>query len=365
MPMPHRLTPLALVAVASSAWLVLPMGVSAAEGNASAQEEALIKHGLELREKSDDEDALAEFQRAYRLSGSGRALAQVALAEQAIGRWVDAQTNLTQALEHANDPWIARNEKLLRQALASIQGHTGSLEITGAVPGAEILINNEKVGTVPMAAVLVPAGSVALEVRARGYLPVVRTIVVPARGLARERVVLVAAPAVTTIDVPQSKEPPAATTAPAPSPELSTVPAPTTATTISTSPAPGAGGSEWSNRKKIGAGIAAGGAASLAVGIAFQIIREQRAGAFNSNHCGVTGSLFTGPADCSSRYDGVQSAEKIAIAGFIGAAVLGSVGTFLFLSSGNSPSDGATASASLGLHCVPSGGWGVACAARF
>jgi hypothetical protein len=365
MPMPHRLTPLALVAVAASAWLFVPMTVSAAhaaEGNASAQEEALIKHGIELREKNDDEGALAEFQRAYRLSGSGRALAQVALAEQALGRWVDAQTNLTQALEHANDPWIARNEKLLRQALASIQGHTGLLEITGAVPGAEILINNEKVGTVPMPAALVPAGTVALEVRARGYLPVVRTVIVPARGLARERVVLVAAPAVTTIDVPQSEEPSAATTTPAPPPELSTVPA---ATTISTSPAREAGGPEWSNRKRIGAGIAAGGAASLAAGIAFQIIREQRAGAFNDNHCGVTGSLFTGPADCSSRYDGVQSAEKIAIAGFIGAAVLGGVGTFLFLSGGNGASDGATASASAGLHCVPSGGWGVACAARF
>jgi len=137
------------------------------------------------------------------------------------------------------------------------------------------------------------------------------------------------------------------------------------ATTISTSPAPRADGTEWSKRKRIGAGIAAGGAASLAAGIAFQIIREQRAGAFNDNHCGVTGSLFTGPAGCSSRYDGVQNAEKIAIAGFIGAAVLGGVGTFLFLSGGNGSSEGATASASSDLHCVPSGGWGVACAARF
>ena len=291
------------------------------------------------------------------MSKSGRALAQIALAEQALGHWVDAQTSLTQALERADDPWIGRNEKLLRQALTSIKGHTGSLEITGAVPGAEILINDEKVGTFPTPAVLVPAGSVALEVRAPGYLPVVRTVLIPARGLARERVVLVAAPAVATIDPAPPRETPAITTIPAVSPA--------TAPTISASAVPASSGASWSNRKKAGAGIAAGGAASLAVGIAFQIIREQRAGAFNDEHCGVTGSLITGPTDCRSRYDGVQSAEKLAIAGFIGAAVLGGVGTYLLVSGGNTSSETATASASTGLHCVPTAGWGVVCAARF
>jgi hypothetical protein len=361
--MPHRLPPLSIFAVASSAWLVLATGISpanAAEGNGSAQEETLIKHGLELREKRDDGGALAEFKRAYQLSKSGHALAQVALAEQALGHWVDAQTNLTQALERADDPWIARNEKLLRQALASIKGHTGSLEITGAVPGAELLINDEKVGTFPTPAVLVPAGSVALEVRAPGYLPVVRTVLVPARGLARERVVLVAAPAAATLEPAQPRETPANTTTLAVSPSIST-----TTPTISASAPPAESGAGWSNRKKVGAGIAAGGAASLAVGIAFQIVREQRAGAFNDDHCGVTGSLLTGPIDCRSRYDGVQNAEKLALAGFIGAAVLGGVGTILFLSGGNAPGDGATASASRSLECVPTAGWGLVCAARF
>jgi len=362
--MPHRLIPLSLVAVASSAWLVFATGTpyaNAAEGNASAtQEEALIKHGLELREKRDDGGALAEFKRAYQLSKSGHALAQIALAEQALGHWVDAQTNLTHALEQADDPWIARNDKLLRQALTSIKGHTGSLEITGAVPGAEILINDEKVGTFPTPEVLVPAGSVALEVRAPGYLPVVRTVQIPARGLARERVVLVAAPVAATIDAAQPREPPPTTTNPSVSPALST-----TTTTISASAAPAESGAGWSNRKKAGAGIAAGGAASLAVGIAFQIVREQRAGAFNDDRCGVTGSLVTGPGDCRSRYDGIQNAEKLAIAGFIGAALLSGVGTYLYLSGGSAPGDAATASASTGLHCVPTAGWGVVCAARF
>ena len=197
--MPLRLTALAvLVTVTSAAAVLLPAGVvlaGDAEGATPAQEEALIKHGIELREQHDDDGALAEFQRAYRLSRGARALAQMALAEQALGRWVDAETHLTQALRRTDDRWIGRNEKLLRQSLTSIQGHTGSLEITGAVAGADILINNERVGTFPMPAVLVPAGSVALEIRAPGYLPLIRTVLIPARGLAREQVTLVAAPA--------------------------------------------------------------------------------------------------------------------------------------------------------------------------
>src|SRR6266700_5103095 len=267
--MPHQSRARAVfIAVASSAWLFVPVRAAvanAADGPASAQEEALIKHGLELREKHDDDGALAEFRRAYRLSGSARPLAQVALAEQALGRWVDAEIHLTQALRQTDDQWIGRNEKLLRLSLTNIQGHTGSLEITGAVAGAEILINNEKVGTFPLPAVLLPAGSVALEIRARGYLPLIRSVLIPARGLAREQVVLVAAPTVATIEVPQPSAVPASTTPPA------------TLTVISARPETPASAAAWSNRKKVGVGVAAGGAASLALGVAFQTIREQRA----------------------------------------------------------------------------------------
>ena len=358
--MPHRSTALAVfVAVASSVSMLAPVSVvfaSDAGGSVSAQEESLIKHGLELREQHDDEGALAEFRRAYQLSKGGRAQAQIALAEQALGRWVDAETHLTQALRHTDDRWIGRNEKLLRQSLANIQGHTGSLEIAGAVAGAEILINNEKVGTVPTSPVLVPAGSVALEIRAPGYLPLIRTVMIPARGLAREQVVLVAAPATATatLDLPRTREAPASTTTPVALP-----------TTISAHPEPALAAGGWSNRTKVGAGLTAVGAASLAVGIAYQILREQRAGAFNDHHCGVSGSLVTGPSDCSSRHDNIQSAQTIAIAGFVGAAVLGGVGTYLILSGGAGAGDAQTARASTGLRCVPAPGLGVVCAARF
>ncbi len=357
--MPHRSTGITAFAV-SPVFALLParVAVAAGEASASAQEDALIKHGLELREKHDDAGALAEFQRAYRLSSGGQALAQVALAEQALGRWVDAETHLTEALRHGNDRWIVRNDKLLRQSLFTIQGHTGSLEITGPVAGAEILINNESVGTFPTPPVLVPAGSVALEVRARGYLPVVRTVVIPARGLARESIVLVAAPVAPPIDVAPSRVAPP----PAPGSETNAAAVPAISTRKEAAAPADAG---WSGRTKVGVAIAAGGVASLGLGIAYQVIREQRAGAFNSHECGVTGDVVTGPTDCPSRYDDIKSAQKIAIGGFVGAAVLGGLGTYLILSGGSSSSDAATAHAGLRLRCLPAAGFGVTCAARF
>lgn len=354
--MSHRSIALAVFAILVA---VLPIRVAlaaAGEASASGQEDALIKHGLELREKHDDAGALGEFQRAYRLESGGQALAQVALAEQALGRWVDAETHLTEALRHGDDRWIARNDNLLRQSLFTIQGHTGSLEITGPVAGAEILINNDSVGTFPMPPVLVPAGSVALEVRARGYLPVVRTVVIPARGLARESIVLVAAPVAPPIDVAPPK------IAPAPGSETDAAGVPTISTQHE-APAPAEAG--WRGRTTAGVAIVAGGVASLGLGIAYQVVREQRAGAFNSHDCGVTGGMVTGPTDCPSRYEDINGAQKLAIGGFVGAAVLGGLGTYLILSGGSSSSDAATAHAGLRLRCLPATGFGVTCAARF
>jgi hypothetical protein len=313
----------------------------------SPQEEALIKQGVELRENRDDAGALTNFQRAYELTKSGRALAQIALAEQALGRWVDAETHLTLALRRTEERWIARNRNLLQQALTDIEGHTGALEITGAVVGAEIFINNQRVGTFPMPPVRVPAGSAALEIRATDYLPLIRTVLVPARGLAREQVVLVSAHA-----VPQPKDTPASTGTQSIAPEAPPRAEPTP---------PSAG---WSTQTKVGTGLAAGGAAALAVGILYQVIREQRAGVFNNDGCHVSGGIVTGPGDCQSRYQDIQGAQKWAIGGFAGAAVLGGVGAVLILT-GASASNGAVSTRNAGLRCVPTAALGLICAARF
>ncbi len=168
--------------------------------------EALIDAGLERRARREDEAALALFQEAHALSPTARSLAQVGLAEQALGRWIDAEAHLTPALDAA-DPWIERNRAALRGAVEAVRAHLASVEVSVNVPGASVRINGHDVGSHPLPRpVRVVAGTVALEVRAEGYLAIVRAAHVDAGGLARERFELVRLPAPVTV---QSPAPPA------------------------------------------------------------------------------------------------------------------------------------------------------------
>lgn len=127
------------------------------------------------------------------MTRSAQALAQVALAEQAVGRFVLAEAHLTTALQMQADPWIASRLPQLQQALASIQAQLGTLEIVGGVAGAELYIDGELRGRLPdVARSRVRAGSVTLELRAAGYLPVQRQVQVAAGGSWRETVAMVA-----------------------------------------------------------------------------------------------------------------------------------------------------------------------------
>jgi hypothetical protein len=154
--------------------------------------EALIAKGVELREKGKDEEALALFKKAYAKSPSPRARAQVALAEQALGMWVAAETDLVAALGSESDPWIAKNRAALDGALGVIRRHIGSLEVRGA-DGAEVLVDGAPVGVAsPGASFRVEAGRRTLEVRSKGHHATTRAVEVPAGGVARETVSLVA-----------------------------------------------------------------------------------------------------------------------------------------------------------------------------
>jgi tetratricopeptide (TPR) repeat protein len=110
-----------------------PSRLAFAQSNAEA--DAAISKGVELRRQNKDEEALAQFQRAYKISATPRAKAQMGLAEQAIGRWADAERDLDEAMTQASDPWIIRQRAVLTEAMAVIAATWAVSPSRASLPG--------------------------------------------------------------------------------------------------------------------------------------------------------------------------------------------------------------------------------------
>ncbi|HEX9297834.1 MAG TPA: PEGA domain-containing protein [Polyangiaceae bacterium] len=164
--------------------------VFARAGWAESTDEELIEQGIALRRERKDDEALDRFRRAYELRPSARAQAQIGLAEQALGRWVDAERDLAAATKIDGDPWIQKNERALSRALAETAQHLAWLRIDTNVDRAELLIDGTRVTALPSEPLRLPAGTVRAELRAEGHESVQRTIEVPAGGTVVLHVVL-------------------------------------------------------------------------------------------------------------------------------------------------------------------------------
>lgn len=150
--------------------LALSAVVSAPVAYAQTPEvERLLRHGVELRQQGNHEAALAEFEQAHALAGTPRTLAQVALAEQALGRWVAAESHLREALRSTEDPWIIRNRGALDGALGVIAQHVGQVMVTANVTGAMVTVNGREGAPLPWSApVRIDAGEVEISARFEG-----------------------------------------------------------------------------------------------------------------------------------------------------------------------------------------------------
>jgi hypothetical protein len=144
---------------------------------ASETEDELINRGVKLRKAGNDQEAADVFAQAHDRFHTPRAAAQRALAEQALGRWEDAEAHLTEGLRAENDPWIKRNLDTLTRAMTVIKGHLARVEILGEPTGAEIFVNGRAAGRLPLAgAVSTSAGEVDVEARASGFKREVRKL---------------------------------------------------------------------------------------------------------------------------------------------------------------------------------------------
>jgi len=386
--------------VGATALLVLGVALPARPARAgdSAEAEALIRQGVELRAQKKDERALPLFEKAYQVSRSPRTAGQLGLVEMALGYFVDAEKYLGEAIASPDHPWVAKNLATLKAQLAAAKGQIGELFIVGEPAGAEVLVNGKSAGRLPLPGpVRLDKGRVDVQVRAAGYLPSSDTVTMVggkredrSYRLKREPVAVAPPPPPPATPPPPPPAPPqmpkpaeakpaapavAIATPPpaAPAPE----PAPTAAqpaASIAATPAPAA--SDHSSLRPVAYGVGIGAGAALVFGAVEGFLAIKKRNQFN-DHLGPDpndpfgGAMITDcnttalTSDCKSIQDSWSRARTLSIVGLVAGGVLAGGAAVLWVLS--SPKEQAAGGAgATALACVPDiGARGLACRLQF
>lgn len=353
-----------LLVLSSSVWF----GVAVA-----ADPEALVKEGVGLRREGKDLAALKKFEEANALQSSPRTLAQIGLAEQAIGRWGAADRHLRAALSASDDAWITKNRKSLEQALRTVGQHTGQLEISGTPAGSDVMVDGEQVGKLPLSGPIgATAGVVAIEVRSPGYVPVVRSTQVVAGGLTRESFNLQSTTSAVTPPPTTRRDPGPSRASSNPATDgggAAAVVVSGQPTQAASSPPPrepasdDQGPSGGMSPLRIGAVVAAGlSVGALAFGIFEHLKWQDRVTTFGgTDGCStMAGVPMHGSTACQTLYDDGQGARTLAFVGYGVAAASAATALVLYLVSPDASPP------SQKVACgMAAGSWGLACGGRF
>lgn len=154
--------------------------------------DAQVQHGIALRESNQSDAALEHLRRVWETTRYPRALAQIAVTEQTLGRWVEADRSFREVLALSAHPWVQQNRARIEQSLATVGEHIGEFEVSGVPPGTELWVDDQRMATTPLAAALrLTVGTHTLELRASGFVTARRTVLINARSMTRETVVMV------------------------------------------------------------------------------------------------------------------------------------------------------------------------------
>ena len=160
------------------------------------------------------------FERAEKRAPSPRVHAQIGLAHQALGHWLEAELALDKALATPADPWIRQYQEDLLKARAVVAEHLAWLVVHVSVADASIEIPGQP-NAAPGVSIRVPSGLLTIAVSAPGYERAIRRIEIPPRATVVESVELApppkprSAPApVAPIELARSPAPPRSTRAP-------------------------------------------------------------------------------------------------------------------------------------------------------
>jgi hypothetical protein len=279
-----------------------------------AKASALIEKGIDLRQAQHDAEALALFEQAEALSPSPRGRAQVALAQQALGRWVAAEKNLKQALSAKGDPWIDPRRPILEKALLVIASHLGDVQLSGArgtvyVDGVHIEEPDA------LTHLRLETGRRTLEIRSPGLYPFSRTLdVLPGETLRVE------------VDQHPLLDQPAAP---------AVVPVPVTPAPIPANPEPPPPPVSHVQRN-LGWVAIAGGALFVGAGAFGIAVHDAAAGNFNANKTCTTETSAPAGSQCSTWLSDGTIGQTVEIAGFVGGGVLAALGITLVVTAPSS-----------------------------
>lgn len=311
-----------------------------------------VRDGVALRRAGRDAEALALFRAVAERCPQPRVRVQLAWAEQAVGRWIDAERDLRAALATRDDAWVEQRRARLEQDLLRIRDHLGQLQVTGGVAGAEVLLDGAVVATLPMTEP-VPAvvGAARVELRREGYYPVRRDVTITAGVVAREEVQMRPEPAAPPV-VP-------VITPPAP-PSLAAPPAAVAASSPRLAPRRVQPDPAWRSVAWASTVTAAALAAST---VGALVVRQVRFDDFQRDPgCFVdlgTGAPSGGTA-CADAHDDVRAASAAAIITGVAAGAFAAGAVVAWVRSRRASS----ADSVVAWSCLPSPGGGV-CALSF
>jgi hypothetical protein len=147
--------------------------------------EALIRQGNELRKQGDGARAYGYFKRAYDYAHTPRTAAQLALVEQSLGRFDDAELHFSESLA-GSDPWIERNRVTLEDSRRKVRANLGRIEIQDPPAGSTIGVRERAAMAIPVdGTVWAKPGEATIRISAPGREPVIRTVSVTGGAIVR------------------------------------------------------------------------------------------------------------------------------------------------------------------------------------
>lgn len=158
-------------------------GIRSSSSDASRRAEELFRKGNELYKASKWAEAEASYLEAWSLQRTYDLAANLGHTEFKLGKEREAAEHLSFAL--SNWPLTAKSEQreLAQQRFAEVRQKIGALSVRASVAGADVWIDNQRVGKTPLAAeMFVLPGKHTVRASLEGYEPVSQTIVVDQGG---------------------------------------------------------------------------------------------------------------------------------------------------------------------------------------